>query len=283
MEIKYSLDMLTIDMKLSTVATQNIIDVLMSANYNGCWGECNYWISPVISKFKYNYSFTVSRGEHYFFGIQPNWMPPSSYNTYVRLEFNPSKLFACEEFFDLHRRLVAGALYVDVKKFDVAIDIPSAREDVFLLKDQRKRTTYELSESNKTTYLGQRGNHGNVKLYNKQLEAKLTKPLTRLEITMDYEKISDLDFQAVFPRVLVFDTGQLVLDDESYNGTDRVLMLACLEHSEYLDILPRVKRKKIECILSKYTHMLEPDLIKYKQILSQVLMYCKPLDIFSGI
>lgn len=271
--------MLTIDLKVSAYGVQKLFDLLMSPGYDNRYGQFNYWTSPVVSKFKHNFLFEVSRGERYFVGVQANWMTPSQYNTYVRLEFNPAKLFACLEFFDLHRRLMSAAIHVDVKKFDLAIDIPVAREDCFLFKDQRMERMEKHSESNKTSYLGQRGQHGNVKLYNKQLESDLPYPLTRLEITMDYEHILELDFQSVFPKVLCFDTGQLVLDDCDYSDTDRVLLLACLEHPEYLSMLNYRKRKKIECILAKYTHTLEPDLIKYRQILSQILEYCRPLDI----
>ena len=279
LDIRYTLDMLTIDFKVSAYGVQKIFDLLMAPGYDNRYGQFNYWASPVVSKFKHNFSFEVSKEERYFMGVQANWMTPSQYNTYVRLEFNPAKLFACLEFFELHRRLIAAAIHVDVKKFDLAIDIPVPREDCFIFKDQRKEITYKISESNKTTYLGQRGDHGNVKLYNKQLESDLPYPLTRLEITMDYEHILELDFQSVFPKVLFFDSGQIVLDDTSYSSVDRVLLLACLEHPDYLSMLKYDRRKKIACILDKYTHTLEPDLIKYRQILSQILKYCKPLDI----
>lgn len=277
--MQYTLDMLTIDFKVSAYSIQKIFDFLMSPGYDNRYGQFKYWTSASVSKFKHNFDFEVSRTERYFMGVQANWMTPSQYNTYVRLEFNPSKLFACLEFFDLHRRLVAAALHVDVKKFDLAIDIPVSREDCFIFKDQRREIMYKLSESNKTSYLGQRGQHGHVKLYNKQLESDLPNPLTRLEITIDYEHITELEFRSIFPKVMYFDTGQLEFDDTSYSDTDRVLLLACLEHPDYLSMLNYRRRKKIECILSKYTHTLEPDLIKYRHILSEILKYCKPFDI----
>lgn len=277
--MQYTLDMLTIDFKVSAYSIQKIFDFLMSPGYDNRYGQFKYWTSASVSKFKHNFDFEVSRTERYFMGVQANWMTPSQYNTYVRLEFNPSKLFACLEVFDLHRRLVAAALHVDVKKFDLAIDIPVSREDCFIFKDQRREIMYKLSESNKTSYLGQRGQHGHVKLYNKQLESDLPNPLTRLEITIDYEHITELEFRSIFPKVMYFDTGQLEFDDTSYSDTDRVLLLACLEHPDYLSMLNYRRRKKIECILSKYTHTLEPDLIKYRHILSEILKYCKPFDI----
>lgn len=277
--VQYTLDMLTIDFKVSSYGVQKIFDLLMSPGYDNRYGEFNYWNSSAVSKFKHNFVFEVSREEHYFMGVQANWMTPSQYNTYVRLEFNPAKLFACHEFCNLHRHLISAAIHVDVKKFDLAIDIPVPREDCFMFKDQRVESMRKYSESNKTNYLGLRGDHGNVKLYNKQLESNLPYPLTRLEITMDYEHITELEFQSVFPKVLFFDSGQMKLDDTAYDGVDRVLLLACLEHPEYLSMLHYRKRKKIECILGEYTHTLEPDMNKYRHILSEILKYCKPFDV----
>ena len=46
-----------------------------------------------------------------------------------------------------------------------------------------------------TEYLGVRSSHGQVKLYNKALERGLESDLTRLEITVDYERCSWGEFK----------------------------------------------------------------------------------------
>ena len=72
----------------------------------------------------------------------------------------------------------------------MAIDIPVARSRLRLVKDQRKYTLMKYSNENMTEYLGVRSSHGQVKLYNKALERGLESDLTRLEITVDYERCS---------------------------------------------------------------------------------------------
>ena len=62
-----------------------------------------------------------------------------------------------------------------------------------------------------TEYLGVRSSHGQVKLYNKALERGLESDLTRLEITVDYERCSWGEFQRLFPVVL--DNGSQLPDD----------------------------------------------------------------------
>ena len=112
----------------------------------------------------------------------------------------------------------------------MAIDIPVARSRLRLVKDQRKYTLMKYSNENMTEYLGVRSSHGQVKLYNKALERGLESDLTRLEITVDYERRSWGEFRRLFPVVL--DNGSQLPDD--LNGTDYVLCKACLEHAEYL-------------------------------------------------
>lgn len=97
----------------------------------------------------------------------------------------------------------------------MAIDIPVARSRLRLVKDQRKYTLMKYSNENMTEYLGVRSSHGQVKLYNKALERGLESDLTRLEITVDYERCSWGEFKRLFPVVL--DNGsQLLL----YYGKD---------------------------------------------------------------
>lgn len=83
--------------------------------------------------------------------------------------------------------------FTEIKRFDLAVDIPVEREKARLMKDGR---VYSERRHGKdwTEYLGAQASHiGRVKLYNKQSEAGLTEPLTRLEITLDpateYDKL----------------------------------------------------------------------------------------------
>ena len=92
-----------------------------------------------------------------------------------------------------------------------------------------------------TEYLGVRSSHGQVKLYNKALERGLESDLTRLEITVEYERCSWGEFRRLFPVVL--DNGSQLPDD--LTGTDYVLCMACLEHRSICSIYHIVKAKKL--------------------------------------
>ena len=124
-----------------------------------------------------------------------------------------------------------------------------------------------------TEYFGVRSSHGQVKLSNKALERGLENDLTRLEITVDYERCSWGEFKRLFPVVL--DNGSQLPDD--LTGTDYVLCMACLEHPEYLQALPFRRRKKIEQLLATTAQNVQPDELSYKDILAQILYYGKDI------
>lgn len=112
----------------------------------------------------------------------------------------------------------------------------------------------KYSNENMTEYLGVRSSHDNVKLYNKALERGLESDLTRLEITVDYERCSWGEFKRLFPVVL--DNGSQLPDD--LTGRDYVLCMACLEHPEYLQHLSYCKGKKIEQLLATTAQNVQP-------------------------
>ena len=138
---------------------------------------------------------------------------------------------------------------------------------IFRVKDQRKYTLMKYSNENMTEYLGVRSSHGQVKLYNKALERGLESDLTRLEITVDYERCSWGEFKRLFPVVL----------DNGSQLPDYVLCMACLEHAEYLQALPFRRRKKIEQLLATTAQNVQLDELSYKDILAQILYYGKDI------
>lgn len=129
---------------------------------------------------------------------------------------------------------------MDIRRFDLAVDNPIERMSVFLEKDARayfeRRHGREL-----TQYLGPRSAHGRVKLYNKQLEAKLDWPLTRLEITPDpaipYKKIK-------FPTVYYLDNLQVQIEEMKVTDTERFILNAILQGYGSTKQLGRKTREK---------------------------------------
>lgn len=74
---------------------------------------------------------------------------------------------------------------IKIKRWDLAVDVPYGRDQVQLIKDNRKYSQFYKSAQDFTEYLGCMSSPGRVKVYNKQIEANLDYPLTRIEVTLD--------------------------------------------------------------------------------------------------
>lgn len=116
-------------------------------------------------------------------------------------EFNPNKVARCAPFRDLHRLVLACCRYAEVSRADLAFDFPVERWRTQAYKDLRNwsyveslgappspqnRDTYTdlVSRSGRTTYLGVRSSPGLVKVYDKEKESSLSRPMTRVEVTV---------------------------------------------------------------------------------------------------
>ena len=181
-----------------------------------------------LADFKYKYLFTVNYGES---SMTVGYIFNGSESSDVRLgylDFNPNKIARSSRFrADLEYIKACCPITWEIARVDVAIDIPSKRECVYLVKDNRVYQLKAYSHSNKTEYLGLRSHVGFVKLYNKTAESKLDYDLTRLEITCEPNLAS---FLMSFPEVYdlsadtQFDTDLLSLSD-----TDLAIVRMCLE------------------------------------------------------
>lgn len=117
------------------------------------------------------------------------------------IEFNPNKVAHCPPFRDLHRLALACCRRTELSRADLAFDYPVARWRAQAYKDRRNwsyvessgappspqdRETYTdlVSRSGRTTYLGTRSSPGLVKIYDKEKEAGLSRPMTRVEVTV---------------------------------------------------------------------------------------------------
>lgn len=120
-------------------------------------------------------------------------------------DFNPNKVAQFDQFWRDYRTFKAATCLHEVKRLDLALDIPYQRENVLICKDKRKYALEMYDYQNKTEYLGRRSNLGYVKVYNKQLESKLPTPLTRIEVTCGLDPYSYLAF---FPEVYISGTFQ---------------------------------------------------------------------------
>lgn len=275
--MNYILDKLVVYLRVRSAAVDRIIRVWNSGSSGYC-DVVKFWIGRSPAVCSQNYTLSASNGCTFYMGVGVYGKAPSEFWETVKLEFNPAKVGQCPWFNALYTALISAAKYVDFKRFDVAIDLSVARARLRLVKDQRKYVLLEYSAENKTEYLGVRSAHGNCKLYNKALEQKLDADLTRLEITVDYSMSSWPDFQRIFPDCWEIGSG---LPPDELQGTDLVLYLACNEHPEYVKMLGRKMRKKIEQLLATTAQKIKPDEASYKGILAQILWYGK--DVKPGM
>lgn len=222
-------------------------------------------------------------------GIEPNSLPYDKFEKQIKIEFNPAKVGDDPFLLEMLKFLNSNSYLTDriIRRIDLAIDIPVARNRLNLVKDGRiyqeyaniqlenqednKKgfvyQEYTKSISDKTQYLGIRNKHGFIKLYNKALESGLNNiDLTRLEITIDMRKSDIIEIQRLLPTVYIFDDFQL---QDSITGTDKVLLIACINEPSLLAELPQVKKKKITSFLEKMKLPLRIDEIKYSRVLEE--------------
>ena len=195
------------------------------------------------------------------------------------IEFNPNKVGG-NECDDLMVYLLSKSerRTIRIVRYDIAIDIPIARELCLLEKDGRVYETHQRSYEDSTEYLGVRNKPGRVKLYNKQKESSLDKPLTRLEITFGEETIDkSLKWQCeqYIPKVYIRGNPKQIGDTDNLDSTDRVLIELLQKEPNpigYLKRLGRVKRKKIEPYVLGDAQ-LDIDIHSVKNIIYQVFDY----------
>ena len=139
------------------------------------------------------------------------------------MDFNPNKVTNHGVFQMVLGQCVSNTrpLHRQTRRLDLAVDIPTARQDAFLVKDSRAYLERRHGQE-WTQYLGAKSSAvGRVKLYNKAVEAGLNYPLTRLEIMLDpatpYERVN-------FPIVYYLDNLQMGVSSYKATETERFIM-----------------------------------------------------------
>lgn len=169
------------------------------------------------------------------------------------IQFNPNKVRDCSQLSLLFKKIGRFVKAVELKRYDIAVDIPIPRDCCRMARDQRG---YEYWNHGRgiTEYLGTRNKAGRVKLYDKTRELQtqqgieIDKVITRLELTCggDWtaEKILDM-----FPTVYAWDDREY--DEETRAWIKGYGMLAALaiQHGEQIDFaldsLPKSSRQKV--------------------------------------
>lgn len=192
----------------------------------------------------------------------------------VRLDFNPNKVGDDPNFKIIREFLVRNsrANLCRIPRFDLAIDIPVARDKCFLVKDRRLYIERRHGEEY-TQYLGSKSSKvGRVKLYNKALEAQLDYPLTRLELTLS----PDIPFENInLPKVFCVNEVCADCQDARLTDTQRFIVNAVIQGFGMLNGLGRKTRAKIEGVLKENLRTVSISEDSYNAIIEQLQEHLK--------
>lgn len=238
--------------------------------------KVTHWSSFRPGSFKEQFTIRFQDGNSFWVGAVLNGRKPE-YGR-VRIDFNPNKVAEHEVFQLLLSYLVSKTrpMHRTIKRFDLAADIPVLRQDVFLVKDSRAYIERKHGQE-WTQYLGAKSSTlGRVKLYNKQIEAHLGHPLTRLEMTLDpatpYGEVN-------FPTVYYLDDLQLCFDETTKaTDTECFILNAILQGCGTLDQLGRRTREKIKVLMNRYVKYIKIAERDYNKILMQLTCYMNGIN-----
>ena len=281
----YSCDMLRLAFRTPNYLASALLKHLQQFRYTL---ENNIYIdeffSSRIGRYRYLLTYDAADKGKFTIGFPFNdfqWSDAS----HGFIEFNPNK---CDnDIIQYFLNIIAtfavnphGKIF-DIKRFDLAIDIPVERSSVVLLK-KGNRLYNKLVSDSVTEYLGSRGSHGACKLYDKQKEASLDFPLTRLEITF-----TDMEtFQ--FPDVFIFDDFESDADMDALNSTDKVIVrllrnLPSSEQEHYFRQLGRCKKKKLDEYIYPRSKEFKIDSLAVMEVLDFVQGYQFNNDFFQRL
>lgn len=261
-----SIDNVVCDYYLHPLQRESFLRVLEKLSMEYCC-EVTHWDSLRMGSYKLQFSVALPDGGSFWVGVGLN-TTKTNYGR-IRLEFNPNKVAG----YDCLRKLLgclnnsSSPIHMGVVRYDLAVDFPVLRENVYLVKDSRVYTEISHSLSDRTQYLGTGSKSGRVKLYNKQIESKLGHPLTRLELTLDPETPYD---DVNWPTVYLIRDLQLVFDELKLSDVDRFILNALLQGCGSLADLSYHLRKKYKNILENYVDFFRLPWDAYEKIRAQL-------------
>lgn len=264
-----SVDMVT----MTTVFKQHIIQKYMDRF--GDMSNVKGYESTKITDYRYSYIIHSGVSTVYV-GVQHNARNKESGVVDIMIKFNPNKID-----YDDIRALVAEVFinnqFTRVKSIDVALDMPINIKSLFPVKPKNISHRYiDNTGDDVTWYFRKRGSHGHTKIYNKRREVlaknnyDIGMELTRYEVTLlPGVGLDVMPFYKFEEDLLLsmYVSGDVQLGFD-VNGTDKVLMLACLEHPEFLNELSRDKKKKIMGYISKYCCQIDLEINSINKVIN---------------
>ena len=296
-----SCDMLRLKFNMSEFQLKNFNRFINEELFNNNNLTLNKFFN--VSKFKYRNLIVISdvnTKNSFSVGLCFNDLTKTTNGCFI--EFNPNKTLdeygkgLVQPFLEYVKQ---NSSHLELVRYDLALDIPVSKEYISLDKDMRKYTKFFVTDvennysdivsdmqtktmsyridvksrdlNNCTEYLGQRNKAGFTKLYNKQIESNLEKPITRLEITMD--TLSYSDFVRYLPNVCTYKKVDVDLLD-NLNDTEKVLLKLLQQNSNcdlYLKQLGRKMQDKLKKILCNEDSILKVSDSEYYQLVNNIM------------
>lgn len=251
----YSLDMLNLKVDISTYKLNRLVNEFIDDEEHKISKVAP--VNNVERRWKYFISCTYRNGKTIKMGFHMNGVSEENKESGF-IEFNPNSFAEIEEFWDDYKILMSYYNFPEIRRFDLAIDLPISRDNIAFIKDQRMYSCYRKSPVDFTETLGKRNTVGRVKLYNKSIESRLSYPLTRLEITGNLDNLN-------LPQVI--DLTELPI-------SDKMLIKAILENDNVTLALADVSQYHRSRILN----LIKDNLISFDEdCIADVIQYAKSL------
>lgn len=160
----------------------------------------------------------------------------------IQVEVNPNKHAGKASFNEVIDFIRQNCTDGHLDKYDYAIDIPVALNDVQIFGSRKEKGLYKG-----TRYFGQRNKHGYCKIYDKAKEQKSAEALTRVEHTLVNDHIVSLE--SFYIR-----QSEECSDLSGLSNSTKTIVLLCMEikqlGGDYLSIIdgmnPRTKKQIME-------------------------------------
>lgn len=249
--IEYSIDMI----RLKTEIHKDILKEIILDPFS-CEPNVKYKMMTSITSYRHNFFIednSIFNKCSFWIGSSHNSRKSSDHVDFV-IEYNPNKCEGSALLAYVINHIFKDNRHVEVKSLDVAIDIPINILDLnYSVKGNMNRRIFDNGADDKTYYFRKGKSNGAIKIYNKKRESKLERELTRYEITLTPNlSIESMFFykvpQELFIPIRNINNFQLPID---LSGTDKVLLLSCMDNPSYLKYLDSRKRKKIEQLLAE--------------------------------
>lgn len=264
----YSCDKVQQTFRLRYGEAQGLLDALGRAG----WLTLEHWESRRPGTYGHQFRVCLPEGRSFWLGVGLCEYGKARRGDNCKLEYNPNKVWPERALLWVLVQCWTRARLVEpctLKAWDLAIDWPGLRQDYRLRKDARVYEERKASAADWTQYCGQRNAPGRCKLYNKQLEAGLADPVTRLEITLG-GLWGPQEVRAVWPVVYRLVNAQTGPDVAALNDTDRFILATLLDAPERVRELGRRKGQRMAALLDSLGGPVQLDERAYSKVLAFV-------------